>query len=141
MYCNVHNLDNDNNVTDSRIIARNNVTNNSKINSIDNACCLYSVPLCRNCINITLHDTSVKVYALINSGADVSVADKSVIDKYKLCDYTREPSDRPNLIAADGASMKVDEVIRMQVNVGGHVSRAKFYLVQNLHTDFILGMD
>ena len=121
MYCNVHNLDNDNNVTDSRVIARNNVTNNSRINSIGNACCMYSVPLCRNFINITLHDTSVKVHALIDSGADVSVAAKSVIDKYKLCGYTREPSDRPNLIAADGASMNVDEVRRIQVNVRGHI--------------------
>ena len=142
MCCNVHYLDNDNNVTDSIIIARNNVTNNSRINSIDNAycTCMYSVPLCRNFINITLHDISVKVYSLIDSCADVSVADTSVIDKYKLCGYIREPSDRPNVIAADGASMNFDEVIRMQVNVGGHVSKAKFYLVQNLHTDFILGM-
>ena len=141
MCFNVHNLDNDNNVTDSRIIARNNMTNNSRIDSIDNACCMYSVPLCRNFINITFHDTSVKVYALIDSGTDVSVADKSVIDKYKLCDNAREPRDRPNIIAADGISMNVDEVIRMQVNVGGHISRAKFYLEQNLHTDFRLGMD
>ena len=70
---------------DSRIIARNNVTDNSRIDSIDNAYCMYSVLLCRNFINITLHDTSVKEYVLIDSGADVSVADKSVIDKYKLC--------------------------------------------------------
>ena len=111
MCCNVHNLDNDNNVTDSLIIARNNVTNNSRINSIDNACCMYSVTLCRNFINITLHDTSVKVYALIDSGADASVADKRIIDKYKLCGFSREPRDRPNLIAADGANMNVDEMI------------------------------
>ena len=40
----VHNLDNDNNVTNSVNIAGNNVTNNSKVNSIDNAYSMYSVP-------------------------------------------------------------------------------------------------
>ena len=60
----------------------------------------------------------MKVFGLIDYDADVSAADKSVIDKYKLCGYTREPSDRPNLIAANGTSMNVDEVIQMQVNVG-----------------------
>ena len=29
----------------------------------------------------------------------------------------------------------------MQVSLGGHVSRAKFYIAQNLHANFILGMD
>ena len=37
--------------------------------------------------------------------------------------------------------MNVDEMIRMQVKVGGHVSKAKFYVVQNFYTGFILGMD
>ena len=37
--------------------------------------------------------------------------------------------------------MNVDEVIRTYVKVGGHGSRAKFYLVKNLHKDFIIDMD
>ena len=113
MRCNEHYLDNGNK---NRNIAGNNVTDNGRINCIDNACCIQHHALCRNFMNITLQDTSVKMYALIYSGADVSVADKSAIDKYKLCGYIREPCDMLNLSTADGSSVNVDEVIRKQVN-------------------------
>ncbi len=83
------------------------------------------------------------MHVLVDSGADVCVADVRVIDKYQLktkgCQILR--SDRDVLHTADGTDMSVTMMIVFPMTIGCHKNIVRFYVVNNLHVDFILGLD
>jgi hypothetical protein len=111
---------------------------------VDSLDCVFTVPLCKNFVRMTLCDSSrpqLDIFVLIDSGSDVCVADESVLVKYNISKNECFDSDRTSLTAANNGRMNVDKMICINVNVGGYVCKVKFYVVQNLHTDFILGWD
>ncbi len=120
--------------------------NSVLVNSVnDDDCsdpiCTYSVPLLKNFVHADLFGQNINI--LLDTGADVCVADTRIIEKYNLknngCECTA--SDRNNLNTADNSLMTVNAMIKVPLSINGHKTTAKFYLVHNLHVDFILGVD
>jgi predicted aspartyl protease len=102
--------------------------------------CEYLVPLMKNFINVEICGKSAHV--LIDTGADVCVADERVIDKYNLknfCSFMQ--SDKSNLNTADNTSMSVTQMAVVPFKIGDCKTNAKFYFVKKLHVDFICGLD
>lgn len=110
------------------------------VNSNNDAQCMYSVPLMKNFFSAEIFGKNAHV--LIDTGADVCVADESVIDRYSLrerCQFT--PTDRPLLNTANNSSMTVTVMATAPIKIGDFKTAAKFYFVKQLHVDFICGVD
>ena len=76
--------------------------------------CIYSVPLVKN--SLLIADICNKlVPVLIDSGADVSIADLGIIDKVDLTSFGFQcvPSDRSSLCAADKKEILVSKMIEL----------------------------
>ena len=102
---------------------------------------IYSVLMLKNFIKANIFKESVHV--LIDSGADVCADDSRVTDKYqpktKACII--ELSDQQNLHTADNTNMSITLMAKIPIVINGHKSAVKFYIVNNLHVVFILGLD
>lgn len=86
---------------------------------------------------------SVQVYALVDSGAEISIMNPAVLDQYKTqfqrC--TVYPPDRKYIQTATDERTAIDGMVRVKVRLDGKNTMCKFYLVQNSTPSFILGRD
>ena len=93
-----------------------------------------------NYIPITVFET--KVYALLDSGSDLCVVNYNVFNKYKHFDKNLiVHSDKECITTAGGKRVKIDGMINVTASVADYRVYIKFYLVKNLLTDFIVGLD
>ncbi len=111
----------------------NHISQFPKINNIQS-------PLLKNYVQMKLH--TMKAHAMVDSGSDISVAHPRVLSKFhlnKLC--TVGSSDKRYIVTANNEMSEIDGVVRVPVEIGKVQMHVKFYLVPELHTDFILGLD
>ena len=94
----------------------------------------------KNFIPMTImqHD----VFGMIDSGSDICVANIDVLSKYSgLSKYFINNSDKCFITTAGSKHVKIDGCIILPVSIADCTVKIKFYLVKNLLTDFILGLD
>lgn len=90
-------------------------------------------------LKIMSHD----VHAMVDSGADVSIANASILVKYKNIQKSCKvyPTDKQCVLTANDERVDISGVIYVKAQIGKQTFPVKFYLVPNLHTNFILGLD
>ena len=86
---------------------------------------------------------SIQVYALVDSGAEISIMYPAVLDQYKTqfqrC--TVYPPDRKYIQTATDERTATDGMVTVKGRLDGKSTMCKIYLVQNSTPSFILGRD
>lgn len=90
---------------------------------------------------IALKIGNIPTHAMVDSGADISCASTSVIQKYGLHKCKTYPSDVTHINTASGEKVPIQGIINVKAEVVKQRVSIKFYLVPDLHCDFILGVD
>ena len=79
---------------------------------------------------------------MLDSEADISVADINVFDKYHLSDICQiYKSDKEYISTASQNKMFIKGRVQLQISLKGKVTSVIFHLISGLPTDFILGLD
>ena len=94
--------------------------------------------LLQNYIPILVNNHST--HALVDSGADISVANVSVLNKYKL-DLKVFQSDKRGIQLANSEFFPIKGMIRVPFKGNNENLTCKFYLLDNISPEFIFGMD
>lgn len=99
------------------------------------------VRLLKNFIPITVYDT--EMYAMINSESDICVINSTVFSKYKHVHASCKilPSDKPCIVIANSKKVPITGMSFIEVQIGKTLLNVKFYIVDNLLTDIIFGLD
>lgn len=91
---------------------------------------------------IALKVGNIQTHALVDSGADICCAHPDVLTKYQLQTKCKVyPSDVTHINTASGEQVIVQGVIYVKAEVAKQKVSIKCYLVPDLHSDFILGLD
>ena len=79
---------------------------------------------------------------LVDSGSNISVIRRSAILKFGLDILQMYPSDElTHIQVANKQNIEIVGIIKTSVQVQGHNLTVRFHVVDNLHTDFILGVE
>lgn len=87
-------------------------------------------------INVNNH----KVLALVDSGADVSIASSDVIEKYGLHNNISE-CDKKGIELPNSQVVPIRGLLNVSFTVDNQSMSCKFYLVENISPEWILGID
>ena len=82
-------------------------------------------------------------FALCDTGADISVACPSIIDKLERVSkrVVVEKSDKAFILTADNSKVNIIGIINVPVLIGKETAHVKFYLVPGIEPHVIIGMD
>ena len=98
------------------------------------------VPLLKNYIPVKINDANA--HCMVDSGADISIANSNVLVKYGLKDICKiHPTDKSHITTASNDQMTIHGKIYVKIFVQNKCCISEFYLLDDLPTDFILGMD
>ncbi|CAG2216100.1 Retrovirus-related Pol polyprotein from transposon 17.6,Retrovirus-related Pol polyprotein from transposon 297 [Mytilus edulis] len=107
----------------------------------DSLCTVNAASLINNYIKISIdkYDT----FALIDTGADISVANPSLIGKLRNIGVrvNIDKSDKDSILIANNEKVKIIGVISVNIVVGKENAHVRFYLVPGLEPNIILGID
>ena len=97
--------------------------------------------LLNNFINVNIG--SLSMHAMIDTGADISVANPSILSKLDSVgiNVVVKPSDKKVIITANDEHVEIVGTINVDLKVGDESSDVKFYLVPCLTPQLILGLD
>ncbi|CAG2185037.1 unnamed protein product [Mytilus edulis] len=86
---------------------------------------------------------SLSMHAMIDTGADISVANPSILSKLDSVgiNVVVKPSDKKVIITANDEHVEIVGTINVDLKVGDESSDVKFYLVPCLTPQLILGLD
>lgn len=111
-------------------------SSNSPICTVSGDICTAS--LINNYIKIDI--CGLNCFALIDTGADISVACPSIIDKLDRV-VKVEKSDKASILTADNSKIDISGVIKVPILIGEVTAYVKFYLVPGIEPSIILGVD
>ena len=81
-------------------------------------------------------------FMLVDSGSNISVIRRSAVLKFGLDIFQMYPSDElTHIQVANKQNIEIVGIINTTVQVQGHNLTVRFHVVDNLHTDFILGVE
>ena len=83
----------------------------------------------------------VRAQALLDSGADICCINKSVLSRHPLDKVIIKPNDTTRASAANGQVMTITGLVYIKGIFAGKSVLYKFHVVENLHTDYIIGID
>ncbi len=91
---------------------------------------------------VSLQIEKHKVFAMLDSGADVTCINPKMMTKYKgFHKYKVHVSDREYVETAGGERIPTQGMVFMKAKLDGANVQCKFYLVPGVQPDFILGRD
>ena len=102
---------------------------------------LVAWSLLRNYVPIKIFNK--ELFAMIDTGADICVANEEILRKF---DFKKDfcpvkDSDKQFIVTANSQREPIRKMIIVDVEIAGCIVKMKFYLLPNLMTDFILGLD
>ncbi|CAG2232035.1 unnamed protein product [Mytilus edulis] len=80
----------------------------------------------------------VNQYALIDSGSDINVINEQVI---KTVNCRKYRSDKTRITAVNNEHMSISSVVYIPITIGNDIFSIKFYVVQSIKPDIILGLE
>ena len=93
-----------------------------------------------NKIDIAIHN--VKVSALIDTGAAISVVDNTLVSQLEhVTPLPISGNDITFCTLADGTSVNISHKVLLNVTLGTHCVQGKFYVLPQLHISVIIGCD
>lgn len=93
----------------------------------------------QNKVEITVK--SRRTNALLNTGASITVASASFINKTSLARTSFLPAIHPVIKGVAGARLTVLDVLTVPISIGGVKFSHPVHIIQDLHYPFILGLD
>lgn len=102
-----------------------------------------NVNIFMNGINLINNYIQIKVghvnqYALIDSGSDINVINEQVI---KTVNCRKYRSDKTRITAVNNEHMSISSVVYIPITIGNDIFSIKFYVVQSIKPDIILGLE
>lgn len=93
----------------------------------------------QNKVEITVK--SRRTNALLDTGASITVASASFINKTSLARTSFQPSTHPVIKGVTGVRLTVLGVLTVPISIGGVKLSHPVHIIQELHYPFILGLD
>ena len=92
---------------------------------------------------ITVNMFSLSLHAMIDTGADICVANPSILSELANAGITVNvyPSDKKFIVTANDEHVEIIGLIYVDLSIGNNCSKVKFYLVPDLTPQLILGID
>lgn len=84
---------------------------------------------------------SKRTNALLDTGASITVASASFINKTSLAGTPFQPATHPVIKGVTGAKLTVLGVLTIPISIGGVKFSHPVHIIQDLHYPFILGLD